>query len=130
MNTATGEKLKADALATLEAARETVILRARRALVLRLLVNGAATLDDVRANIDLGAANPSALGAVPGSLARANIIRCAGYRPAARPAARARIVTLWALADRGRAIAWLQEHPAPEPVATRGGQLALPLGGG
>lgn len=91
-----------------------------------LLAHGAATLDAVRENLDLGGANPVALGAAPGCLRRANIIRRAGYRPAARPAARSRIVTLWALADRGAALAWLRAHPAPEPVA--GGQLGLPFG--
>ena len=130
MNAATGAARKADALATLEAARETIILQARRALLRCLLEHGAATLDDVRSRLDTSGVNPTCLGCVPGPLARARIIRRTGYRTSARPEARARVVAVWTLADPDAALHWLCDHPEPLLVAETGGQLALPLGGG
>ena len=64
------------------------------------------------------------LGAVPIGLARAGIIRSAGYVRSGRPERHASPIQLWTLADRAAAIAWLRAHPearAPGP----GEQLAL-----
>lgn len=110
-----GDRRKRDALAHLEA-RAGLLLRGRRALLLRLLIGGTATIDDVRDAVELSAGvDPTAFGAVPGPLATAGIIRNVGYAKTCRPDAHARPVTLWALVDRAKAEAWLTEHPKPPP---------------
>jgi hypothetical protein len=121
MNAATGEARKSDVLSTLEANRETLILQARRRFLLHLLENGTGTADDARRGLDLRGLNPVALGAVPGPLARAHIIRRMGYTKSAHREAHVRHVTVWQLLDRGRALAWLAAHP--EPPALDIGQL-------
>ena len=111
-NRAEGERRKADALALLAARRETTIRRAHRALLAALLRSGVATADDVRAAVELPPGiNPKLFGAVPSTLARAGIIRRAGYATTGRPAAHARPVTVWALVDRAAATRWLADHP-------------------
>jgi hypothetical protein len=70
--------------------------RGRRALLQRLLDCGTATVDDVRAVVELPVAiDPKCFGAVPRSLARAKIIRAVGFAPTTRPAGHARPITLW-----------------------------------
>ena len=109
-----GERRKADALATLEANREPLVTAGRRALLTVLLERDTATADDVRDLVPCPVGTgPTAYGAVPVALARAGIIRRAGYVPTARPLAHARPVSVWTLADRGRAERWLRENPAP-----------------
>jgi hypothetical protein len=109
---AEGERRKADALVLLAARRETTIRRAQRALLRALLESGTATADDVRAAVELPPGiNPKLFGAVPSTLARAGIIRRAGYATTGRPAAHARPVSVWTLADRDAAVRWLADHP-------------------
>lgn len=111
-NQAEGERRKADALALLAARRETTIRRAQRALLRALLESGTATADDVRAAVALlPGIGPKVFGAVPGALARAGIIRRVGYAETCRPAAHARPVSVWTLADRDAAVRWLADHP-------------------
>lgn len=111
-NQAEGERRKADALALLAARRELVVRRAQRALLRALLESGTATADDVRAAVELPPdIDPKVFGAVPGSLARAGIIRRVGYAETCRPAAHARPVSVWTLADRDAAARWLADHP-------------------
>lgn len=101
--------------ALLEARRKVYIRRARRALILRLLEAGTATADDV-AEISGPApkgTDPRFLGAVPGPLARARLIRRAGFVPSARPSRNSSILSVWELADRDGAIAWLERNPDP-----------------
>jgi hypothetical protein len=93
-HTSRGELLKRDALALLEATRETVILRARRIFVAHLLEHGEATADAARHGLDLRGINPVALGCVPGPLARAGIIRKVGFEQSTRSEAHARPVAL------------------------------------
>lgn len=116
---AEGERRKLAAHA-LHAARRSDLVRAgRRALLLAMLQreSGTATADDVRARVQLPAGvAPVCLGVVPGELARAGIIRAAGYTVTARPEAHARPVKLWALADRAAALGWLSTHPEPVGV--------------
>jgi hypothetical protein len=109
--------LKADALALLVNHRQAVIRRAQRALLTVLIETGSATADDVRALVELPVGvGPKCFGAAPGRLARAKIIRPAGFTKTARPVGHARPVTVWELADRDRALRWLRDHPdLPDP---------------
>lgn len=92
--------------------RAVYVRRGQRALLTALLATGTATADDVRDAVDLPPGiDPVCLGAVPGALARAGIIRRVGYVPTCRPDAHARPVSVWALADREAAERWLADHP-------------------
>jgi hypothetical protein len=112
-----GERRKQDALTNLETRGETIVERGRRVLLRRLLESPTATADDVREAIELpGGLDARCLGAVPIGLARAGIIRSAGYVRSTRPEHHAGPIQLWALADRAAALAWLRSHPeAPAP---------------
>lgn len=116
--TADGEARKLDAHALLEARREVCVLRGRRALLAALLAGGDATADDVRDAVDLPAEiNPVCMGVVPGPLARAGLIERVGFTESRRPDAHARPVSVWRLADRAAALAWLAAHPErPDPA--------------
>lgn len=109
---------KHNALANLEAYRESIILAARRAFLHLLIQRGTANADDVRGEVELPPGiDPRCFGAVPGPLARLKIIRAAGYVFSARPEGHSRPVRVWVLADREAAIRWLTGHPdrpAPE----------------
>jgi hypothetical protein len=87
LNTAEGCRRKREALAMLEAQREVLINRGRRALLAAMLAgDGTATADDVRADVDLPPSiSPNLFGAVPGALSRAGIIRLARLRLAHHP---------------------------------------------
>jgi hypothetical protein len=127
LDRAEGERRR-DAARSLLAERRAAVVRAgQRALLLRLLDAGTATADDVRDAVplppDIG---PRCYGAVPTPLAEAGVIRAAGYQRTARPLAHARPVTVWALADRAAALAWLDAHPPlPDPEPATPAQLTL-----
>lgn len=120
------------AIELLEQRRQVYVNRGRRALLLRALTGETANADDVRAAVEVPESiDPVCLGAVPGSLARAGIIRRAGFAPTSRPDARARPVSIWALADRAAALRWLTDNPdIPDhsPPAQEKAQRRLPLG--
>ena len=112
-----GERRKADAFALLEAHREAVIRRAQRALLTVLLEHGTGTADDVRELVELPPGiNAKCFGAAPGVLARLGIIQADGFAKTCRPVGHARPVTVWALADRDRALRWLAAHPEPPQI--------------
>jgi len=104
-----GERRRDEAFLTLIARREIYILRGRRALLEALLAgNGIATIDDVRARVELPPdIDPVLFGAVPGYLARAGIIAAEGFARVTRREAHARPVQRWRLVDRQAAVAWL-----------------------
>ena len=80
-----------------------------------ILEGGSATIDDVRALVDLPPGiGPKLFGAAPGPLVRAGIIRAAGFAKTCRPAAHARPVTVWELIDGAAAERWLHAHPDPD----------------
>lgn len=107
-----GERLKDVALSLLSARREALIRLGRRALLNTLLERGTATADDVRAAVEVPeGVDPKALGAVPGELATAGIIRRDGYVRTCRPEAHARPVSIWRMADASKAERWLATHP-------------------
>jgi hypothetical protein len=114
-----GENRKDVAHRRLEAHRDILIRRARRALLIRLLEAGTATADDVADRIGPTGAgiDPRWLGTVPGLLALAGIIRRAGYTKSARPIRHASVTAVWELADRAGALAWLARNPdLPDPT--------------
>lgn len=127
-----GQRRRDAALMSLEASRQQYVNRGRRVLLLRLLTGETANADDVRFALELPKTiDPVCLGAVPGSLVRAGIIRRAGYVPTTRPDAHARPVSIWTLADRAAAIEWLRSHPdrpnpMPDDEKERARQLTLP----
>ena len=108
-----GESRKDAAHTLLEARRDVLIRRARRALLLRLLDVGIATADDVTERI--GPTDPSIdprwLGTVPGLFAIARIIRRASYTKSTRPTRHASVIAVWELTDRAAALAWLARNP-------------------
>ena len=107
-----GERRKRDAHARLRARRRLFVRRAQRALASVLLAVGRATIDAVRAAVPLPPdIDPKLFGAVPGELARADVIRYDGFLRTTRAEAHARPVTVWALADRAAALDWLTAHP-------------------
>ena len=116
---AEGERQKLDALALLEARRECYVRRGRRALLDAVLRSGAATADDVWEAMELPPGiDPRCLGSIPGPLARAGIVRPAGFVKSRRPERHASYIQVWQLADRAAALRWLATHPdLPDPPA-------------
>jgi hypothetical protein len=123
----TGGDRRDAALDLLRRRRATLVRCGQRALLGQLLAVGTATADDVRAAVTLPPdIDPRCMGAVPGDLADAGIIRATGYVRTARPAGHARPVLCWALADRDAALTWLTTHPElPDPAESEGEQLTL-----
>jgi hypothetical protein len=83
----------------------------------RLLSSGTATAEDVVETVGSAIDGIDARwrGAVPKPLALARIIRDTGRSvPSSRPEAHARRLTVWELADRAAALAWLAHNPDPE----------------
>jgi hypothetical protein len=113
-----GESRKEAAHALLEAHRDVLIRRARRALLSQLLGAGTATADDVvdRIGPTGNGIDPRWLGTVPRPLALAGIIRRIGYTKSARPTRHASVLSVWELADRAKATSWLARNPdLPDP---------------
>lgn len=121
-----GEARKQDTFGLLEARRQFIIRRARRALLSQLLHAGITTADDVAERVGplAGGIDPRFLGTVPGPLADAGIIRDTGRAvKSSRPVAHARKITVWELDNRAAALAWLADHhdmPDPEPDDSAG----------
>ena len=117
-----GERRRDERLATLEARRAVIVRRGRRALLAKVLADGTATADDVRAAIALpDGVDPRCLGAVPGPLAAAGLIALDGYQRAARPERHASVIARWRLADADAARLWLTANPdVPDPPVPDG----------
>ncbi len=112
MSLAEGSILKDVALAMLAAARRVFVRRGRRALLLALLETGRATADTVYAKVKMPPdIDPRCLGAVPGPLAKAGIIRSVGFTKSSRRHRHASPIQVWQLVDRGAASEWLATHP-------------------
>ncbi len=115
-----GERRKAEQLANLEARRNLIVNRGRRALLLKLLAAGTATADHVRAAVDVpDGVDPRCLGSVPGMLARAGVIRRCGFNKSGRPERHASYIAVWELLNPDLARLWLTSHPdipTPAPV--------------
>ena len=110
-----GEAKKRYSHSLFESHSEPLLTAGRRALILKVLESGSATIDDVRAVVPIPmTANPKAFGAVPNALAKAGIIRRIGFVKSTRAIANARPISRWELADTAKAYAWLTAHPALE----------------
>ena len=108
-----GEARKRYAHSLFETHSEPLVIAGRRALLLKVLESGFATIDDVRNAVPLPPfANAKAFGSVPGTLARAGIIRDAGFVKTTRAIAHSRKNIRWELVDAAKAHAWLAAHPA------------------
>ncbi len=102
------------------------LCRARRALLRRLLDDGPATVEAVRDSVPVPeGVNPNVCGAVPGPLARRRVIQRVGFAKARRLERHAGVLAVWSVAGRGRAEAWLREHPEPRDLAHPEGQGEL-----
>ena len=111
-----GERRKANQLDNLEAHREVYVNRGRRALLEKCLRDGFATADDVRAVELPEGMDPRCFGAVPGTLARAGIIRRADFGKSNRRQRNASYISIWELCDAGAARDWLRRLPdMPDP---------------
>jgi hypothetical protein len=117
---AEGERLKAEAFGRLEATRESLLIKGRRALLTKALNDGVASADDVRDAVPVPpGVNPKVFGPVPLPLARANIIRSRRPIKTRRAIGHARFITEWELIDPPAAMRWLFENPEP-PTADEG----------
>ena len=107
-----GEALRDAALALLRVHRAALVRDLTRAAVRIALERGIVTADDVRAVVPIPAGiRPVVVGAAVRDAADTGIIQRIGYRPSTRPAAHARPLSVWRLADAAAAVAWLADHP-------------------
>lgn len=119
-----GESRRDAALALLRAHRAALVRDLTRATVRLAVDRNTVTADDVRAVVPIPPGiRPVVVGAALRDVALSGIVRRIGYRPSTRPAAHARPLAVWQLADRDAALAWLAAHP---PID---GALAPPEGG-
>jgi hypothetical protein len=94
--------------------KERHVERIRRALLRAVLANGTATIDDVHDVVELPAnVSPKTFGAAPSDLVRSGIIRRLRFEKTTRDVAHRRHVSVWILASRTKAEAWLKSHPEP-----------------
>lgn len=116
-----GERRKGEAFANLEAHREVILLKARRAFCGVLLEKGRATIDDVRSVIILpDGMNPVCMGPVATSFARLRWIERAGFIQTTRAEGHARPVSIWELKSPNGVAQWLLDHPDRPPAVDAG----------
>ncbi|MGL4462736.1 MAG: hypothetical protein ACRDD1_03435 [Planctomycetia bacterium] len=120
-NHSEGDRLKRLALKRLKRRRNFYVRRGCRAMIERLFVFGEATMDDVRAVVELPpGVDPKLFGAVASTLRSAGVVRSIGYTKTKRAVAHARMLNRWRLADPDAARRWLATHPVEadaEPAA-------------
>jgi hypothetical protein len=92
--------------------RRADVIRACTAAALRVACQrGEVCADDVRALVPIPAdVSPKFVGVVFRDLADAGILRRAGFRNSTRPAAHARPLSVWQLANVRAAVSWLAAH--------------------
>jgi len=109
---AEGEGRRDKALSILRARRANLIRECTAAALRIALDRGEVCADDVRALVAIPPdISPKLVGVVFRDLADACILRRAGFRNSTRPAAHARPLSIWRLADAAAALAWLASHP-------------------
>ena len=121
-NGAEGEARRDAALSRLRARRADLIRECTAAALRVALDRGEVCADDVRAAVAIPAdISPKFVGVVFRDLADTGVLRCIGFRRSKRPAAHARPLSVWRLADVDAALAWLAAHPPlpadPAPAA-------------
>src|SRR5437016_4857898 len=110
-NTPDGEGHRDDALNLLRVRRAELIRDCTSAALRVALDRGEVTADDVRALVPIPPnISPKLVGVVFRDLADAGILRRSGFRNSNRPAAHARPLSVWRLADAAAASAWLTAH--------------------
>lgn len=108
--TSAGEARRDAALGTLRVHRAVLIRKFTAAALRFVLAGGEVCADDVRGEVEIPAdVSPKCVGVVFRDLADAGILRRAGYRASVRPIAHARPLSIWHLADRDAAVAYLAE---------------------
>ena len=109
---AEGEARRDKALNLLRVRRADLI-RDLTAAALRVAIDrGEVCADDVRALVPIPPdISPKLVGVVFRDLADAGILHRAGFRNSTRPAAHARPLSIWMLADADAAQAWFASHP-------------------
>lgn len=117
-----GKALRDAALNLLRVRRADLIRECTSAALRVALDRGEVCADDVRAVVPIPAdISPKLVGCVFRDLADAGILRRAGFQNSTRPAAHARPLSRWRLADADAALARLAAHPttpaAPVPAA-------------
>lgn len=106
-----GEARRDAALNHLRVHRGELIRQFQAAAVRFALERGEVCADDVRPLVPIPpGTSPKLVGTVFRDLSDAGILRNVGYRKSRRPVAHARPLTVWALADAGKANAWLESH--------------------
>lgn len=120
-----GETRRDEALNLLRGRRANLICDCTAAALRVALDRGEVCADDVRAVVPIpGDISPKFVGVVFRDLADAGILRRAGFRPSTRPAAHARPLSVWQLADADAASAWLNaynacaDHPQKRSLTT------------
>lgn len=112
--TVEGERLKAEAHDQLRQHRQQLIRDSERALVRKIVTDGSATIDDVRAAVPCPPGiDPRFFGAVPGPLAKCGAIKPIGITKTRRSVAHARLLTLWGMGDMNMALACLTDSDPP-----------------
>jgi hypothetical protein len=107
-----GKALRDAALALLRARRAALIRECTAAALRVAIERGEVCADDVRALVLIPPdISPKLVGVVFRDLADAGILRRAGFRNSNRPAAHARPLSVWRLADATSAAARLAAHP-------------------
>lgn len=95
-----GEALRDEALERLRTHRAELIGECRAAALRVVTQCGEVCADDVRALVAIPAdVSPKLVGVVFRDLAKAGVLRRAGFRNSKRPAAHARPLSVWELAD-------------------------------
>lgn len=113
-NLGDGERLKAEAHRLLREHRRQLIHAGEQALLKKILQEGSATLDDVRAEVACPPGiDPRVFGAVPGPLAKCGAIRALGFSKTRRAIAHARMLVRWGLGDLSQALATLADTDPP-----------------
>jgi hypothetical protein len=109
---ADGEARRDKALTLLRVRRADLIRECTAAALRVVLDRGEVCADDVRALVAIPAdISPKLVGVVFRDLADAGILRRVGFRKSNRPAAHARALSVWQLAEGAAALAWLAAHP-------------------
>lgn len=92
--------------------RRTNLIRECTVAALRIAIEQSeVSADNVRAVVPIpDDISPKLMGVVFRDLADAGILLRDGYRNSTRPAAHARPISVWRLADANAAIAWLSDH--------------------
>lgn len=112
-----GESLRDGALSLLRARRADLIRKCTAAAIRVALDRGEVCADDVRAVVTIPAdLSPKLVGVVFRDLADAGILRRVGFQNSTRPAAHARPLSVWRLADAAAALGRLAAH-SPTPTA-------------